>query len=121
VVPSAPVSPAMVPPAVAPAVQAVATPAATPAPVATPAAVTPAGKTRTLRFAPTLDAWIQVVDGQGKRYSKLVRAGSVELFAGEPPFRLVVGEAARVQLSYDGHRIDLTPFIGQKVARLTLE
>jgi hypothetical protein len=34
---------------------------------------------------------------------------------------LVVGEAARVRLSYDGHSIDLTPFIGQKVARLTLE
>lgn len=112
-----PVAPSPVaPPAVAP--QAAVPVLATPAP--TPAAA-PVGKGRTLRFAPSLDAWIQVVDGEGKRYSKLVRAGSTELFSGEPPFKLVVGEAAQVQLSYDGHRIDLTPFIGQKVARLTLE
>lgn len=116
-VPEVPVSPApataatMAPPAILP-------PAAVVAPAPAP---TPGGKARTLRFAPSLDSWIQVVDGQGKRYSKLVRAGSVELFAGEPPFKLVVGEAAQVKLSYDGHLIDLTPYIGQKVARLTLE
>jgi cytoskeleton protein RodZ len=41
--------------------------------------------------------------------------------SGIAPFRLVVGEAAQVRLTYDGRPIDLTPFIGQKVARLTLE
>lgn len=85
-----------------------------------PVAVKPAGA-HTLRFEPGQDAWIQVVDGNGNRFSKLVRAGSMESFTGEPPFRLVVGEAARVRMSYDGHVIDLAPFIGQKVARLTLE
>ncbi len=76
---------------------------------------------RSMRFEPAQDAWIQVVDAKGSRFSKLVRAGSSESFAGEPPFRLVVGEAALVKLTYNGHSIDLTPFIGQKVARLTLE
>jgi cytoskeleton protein RodZ len=76
---------------------------------------------RSMRFEPAQDAWIQVVDAKGSRFSKLVRAGSVESFSGEPPFRLVVGEAALVKLTYNGHGIDLTPFIGQKVARLTLE
>jgi len=76
---------------------------------------------QTLRFEPELDAWIQIVDGKGNRYSRLVHAGSVETFVGDPPFRLVVGEAAHVKLTYNGHRIDLKPFIGQKVARLTLE
>jgi cytoskeleton protein RodZ len=76
---------------------------------------------RSMRFEPTQDAWIQVVDSKGNRFSKLVRAGSAETFSGEPPFRLVVGEAALVKLTYNGHSIDLTPFIGQKVARLTLE
>ncbi|MDO9226676.1 MAG: DUF4115 domain-containing protein [Pseudomonadota bacterium] len=115
--PEVPVSPApataatMAPPAMLPLAAVV---APTPVPTA-------GGKVRTLRFAPSLDSWIQVVDGQGKRYSKLVRAGSVEMFAGEPPFKLVVGEAAQVKLNYDGHLIDLTPYIGQKVARLTLE
>jgi cytoskeleton protein RodZ len=74
-----------------------------------------------LRFAASQDAWIQVVDGQGRRFSKLVRAGGSDSISGVAPFRLVVGEAALVRLTYDGHPIDLTPFIGQKVARLTLE
>ncbi len=74
-----------------------------------------------LRFEAGHDAWIQVVDGKGRRFSKLVLAGTMETFKGDSPFRLVVGEAAQVRLSFDGHSIDLTPFIGQKVARLTLE
>jgi cytoskeleton protein RodZ len=74
-----------------------------------------------MQFQPAQDAWIQVVDAKGSRFSKLVRAGASESFSGEPPFRLVVGEAALVKLTYNGHSIDLTPFIGEKVARLTLE
>ena len=76
---------------------------------------------RGMRFEPVTDAWIQVVDAKGARFSKLVLAGTTEIFSGMPPFRLVVGEAALVKLTYNGHSIDLTPFIGQKVARLTLE
>lgn len=90
------------------------------APAAAVAADAPQGK-HNLRFEPGTDAWIQVVDAKGQHFSRLVRAGSVEVFAGETPFRLVVGEAAQVRLTFDGHKIDLTPFIGQKVARLTLE
>jgi cytoskeleton protein RodZ len=91
------------------------------APVAPVSAAAAKTGDHTLRFEPSQDAWIQVVDGKGQRFSKLVRSGGVETFSGEPPFRLVVGEAARVRMSYDGHVIDLSPFIGQKVARLTLE
>jgi len=76
---------------------------------------------RSMRFEPSQDAWIQVVDAKGNRFSRLVRAGTSESFSGEPPFRLVIGEAALVKLTYNGHSIDLAPFIGQKVARLTLE
>ncbi|MEW5771195.1 MAG: RodZ domain-containing protein [Pseudomonadota bacterium] len=94
-----------------------------PPPAATPEKTVdkPAAGRHTLNFTAAHDAWIQVVDGEGKRYSKLVRAGGSDSLSGVPPFRLVVGEAAQVQLSYDGRAIDLTPFIGQKVARLTLE
>jgi cytoskeleton protein RodZ len=80
-----------------------------------------AGNVHVLRFQPSQDAWIQVVDGEGKRFSKLIRAGDADSISGVAPFKLVVGEAAQVRLTYDGHPIDLTPFIGQKVARLTLE
>lgn len=126
--PVPPAKPAATPP-VAPSVASsvVSTPAGLPAPAVATAPVTektvPAKTAgpHSLRFEPAQDAWIQVVDGKGNRFSKLVRAGGAESFSGEPPFRLVVGEAARVRMSYDGHVIDLTPFIGQKVARLTLE
>lgn len=74
-----------------------------------------------MRFTTAEDAWIQVVDSKGMRYSKLVRAGSSEVVSGTPPFKLVVGNAANVNLVYNGHTIDLKPFIGEKVARLTLE
>lgn len=117
--PSAPTSPVPTPLASTP--PGLPAPAVATAPVVDrPAPSKPAGA-HSLRFEPALDAWIQVVDGKGNRFSKLVRAGTAESFSGEPPFRLVVGEAARVRMSYDGHVIDLTPFIGQKVARLTLE
>lgn len=113
------------PPSVAPA-PVVAPPALKPsAPEATAAPAKPENNAkpgaRSMRFEPAQDAWIQVVDGKGNRFSKLVRAGTAETFSGEPPFRLVVGEAALVKLTYNGHNIELTPYIGQKVARLTLE
>jgi len=96
-------------------------PPETPATSAVVSGIPPAGDKHVLRFEADHDAWIQVVDGKGRRFSKLVRTGGVDSFAGDPPFRLVVGEAARVRMSYNGHVIDLSPFIGQKVARLTLE
>ncbi len=74
-----------------------------------------------MRFEPSEDAWIQVVDAKGMRFSKLVRGGAVEVVSGTPPFRLVVGNAAKVNLTYNGHVIDLKPYIGEKVARLTLD
>lgn len=114
--PAKPATPAM-PPAEAPA-------ATAPAEVQTaakPKGTASGAETHVLRFMASQDAWIQVVDGEGRRFSRLIRAGGGDSITGVAPFRLVVGEAAEVRLSYDGHPIDLTPFIGQKVARLTLE
>lgn len=89
---------------------------------AEPAPVQPQSQGRvSMRFAPAEDSWIQVVDGKGMRFSKLVRGGSSEVVTGTPPFKLVVGNAATVSLVYNGHVIDLKPYIGEKVARLTLE
>jgi cytoskeleton protein RodZ len=84
-------------------------------------AQTPSQGLVSMRFAPAEDSWIQVVDGKGMRFSKLVRGGTSEVVSGTPPFRLVVGNAATVSLVYNGHVIDLKPYIGEKVARLTLE
>lgn len=96
------------PPAVAPAV---------PAPA--PASARPAHVVQLT--AEQTDAWIEVVAGDDKRYTRLLRVGEQLTLRGAPPFRLVVGNAATVRLSYDGRAIDLKPYTGDKVARLTLE
>ncbi|MFZ5484228.1 MAG: RodZ domain-containing protein [Pseudomonadota bacterium] len=67
------------------------------------------------------DAWIEVVSGDDKRYTRLLRVGEQLTLRGAAPFRLVVGNAATVRLTYDGRPIDLKPYTGDKVARLTLE
>jgi len=87
---------------------------------ATPAAK-PAGGASTLRFSATEDSWVQVVDGVGKSGSKLIGRGTDAVFSGTPPFRVVVGNAATVKMQYNDQAIDLRPFTGDKVARLTLE
>lgn len=100
------------------------TPPVAPAPAANAATQAAPAETQgrvSMRFAPAEDSWIQVVDAKGMRFSKLVRGGSSEVVSGTPPFRLVVGNAATVSLVYNGHVVDLKPYIGEKVARLTLE
>lgn len=119
--PLAPKAPAVPAPlAVAPAAN-----AAKPVPQA-PAVVAPTAEpvkpvdSHKLLFQPSEDSWVQVVDGGGQRFSKLIRAGSSEVLSGTPPFRMVIGNAANMRLSHDGKAIDLKPFIGEKVARLKL-
>lgn len=47
--------------------------------------------------------------------------GSRQTVAGKPPFQLVLGSAANVDLAYDGRPVDLKPHTRAEVARLTLE
>lgn len=109
-------------PAVAPAAAPVkpVPPAAPVAPVAPVApAASGAGK---LQFLAQTDAWIEVRDQAGQRLiAREVKAGEPVEVKGQPPFKLVVGNAAQVSLRYNGHPIDLSPYIGEKVARLNLE
>jgi cytoskeleton protein RodZ len=127
--PPQPVAGGALPPAPPPARVPTETPPAAPAPRAATApggsqsdpAQAPAQGQVSMRFAPAEDSWIQVVDSKGMRFSKLVRGGTIEVVSGTPPFRLVVGNAVTVSLVYNGHVIDLKPYIGEKVARLTLE
>jgi cytoskeleton protein RodZ len=117
-VPPAPSEPGA---AVVPAVPAL--PGANPAAAqATPPAVAPARPSHVVQLAAEqVDSWIEVVSADDKRYTRLLRTGEQMTLRGTPPFRLVVGNAATVRLSYDGRPIDLSPYIGDKVARLTLE
>lgn len=54
-------------------------------------------------------------------FSQLSQAGSQRDIEGQPPFVLVVGNAAHVTLQYKGKAIDLSKRSKDDVARLTLD
>jgi cytoskeleton protein RodZ len=67
------------------------------------------------------EAWLEVRDGTGRSLvSSLNPAGTERAVRGQPPFELVIGNAAHVKLTYDGKPVDLTPHIRGEVARFTL-
>ena len=68
------------------------------------------------------EAWLEVRDATGRSLvSSLNPAGIERAVRGQPPFELVVGNAAHVKLTYDGKPVDLTPHIRGEVARFTLK
>jgi len=68
------------------------------------------------------ESWTQVRDKDGKKiFSQLNAAGSEQIVVGEPPFTLVIGNAAHVSAAFNGVAVDLKPYIDVDVARLTLK
>lgn len=99
----------------------IAQPPVAPAATSAPAAA-PTGSVHVVQLvAERNDSWIQVVSGDDKRYSRLLRIGEQLTLRGAAPFRLVIGDADGVRLHYDSRAIDLKPYTGDKVARLNLE
>jgi cytoskeleton protein RodZ len=96
-------------------------PAPKPEPEAAAQPTLPAG-THRLVLRMEGEAWIEVRDGAGRSLvSSLNPAGSERTVRGQPPFQVVVGNAAGVTLTYDGKPVDLKPHIRGDVARLTLK
>ena len=75
-----------------------------------------------LRFSFKEDAWLEVEDSTGRLlFSQFNAAGSEQVLTGKPPFALVVGNAAHVELTYGNKAVELKPHIKVNVARLTLK
>jgi cytoskeleton protein RodZ len=88
-------------------------------PVPTPLAPAASG---TLKFSFAKPAWVEVRDRSGQIiFSQLSQADSQRDIEGQPPFTLVVGNAAHVALQYNGKSVDLSKRSKDDVARLTLE
>jgi len=68
------------------------------------------------------ESWVEVRDAADKIiFARTNRAGSVQEVQGEPPFKLVVGNAQDVSVEYKGKSVDLEPHTRVSVARLTLK
>jgi cytoskeleton protein RodZ len=75
-----------------------------------------------LQFMFDGDAWVEVKDKSGKViFYQLNSKGSQQSVRGNPPFSLVIGNAAHVRLTYNDKPVDLAPHIKVDVARLTIE
>lgn len=75
-----------------------------------------------LKFSFAKPSWVEVRDRSGQIvFSQLNQAGSQREIDGQPPFTLVVGNAANVTLQYKGKTVDLSRRSRDDVARLTLE
>ena len=75
-----------------------------------------------LSFSLRGESWIQVRDRDGVAlYTGTGAPGSTRVVQGQPPFSIVVGNAAMVSLEFNGQAVDLVPHTSQGgVARLTV-
>ena len=70
----------------------------------------------------TQPSWVRVLDRDGKEIFNMNKpSGTENVIEGNPPFKVEVGNAAGLELSYNGHPVDLAPHTKANVARLTLE
>jgi cytoskeleton protein RodZ len=97
------------------------------APVAQPAEAAPepaprAGGARRIVLRFERESWVEIRGRDGSvLLSQLNPAGSERAVSGEPPFRLVIGNAQHVRVTYDDQPVDLTPHVKVEVARFTLQ
>lgn len=105
------------------------------APASKPAAAQPAakpaagnavaaeqGERATVRMVFDQESWVEIKDRNGNTiFGQLSPAGSRRSVSGEPPFEVVVGNAAGVRLTYKDENVDLSAHTRVDVARLTLE
>lgn len=86
------------------------------------AAAAPAGNSK-LVFEAGTESWVTVQDSSGRQLlNKRLPRGVPTSVEGKPPFRLTVGNAAKVKMTRDGEPVDLAPHTRSGgVARLTLE
>jgi cytoskeleton protein RodZ len=97
-------------------------PEAKPAEPAVAAAKPAAGAIHRLMFRFEEDAWVEVIDAQGRHLiSSLNAAGTERSLRARPPLSVVIGNAQHVRVTYNDREIDLKPHTRVEVARFTLQ
>lgn len=80
------------------------------------------GERATLRMVFDQESWVEIKDRNGNTiFGQLNSAGSRRSVSGEPPFDVVVGNAAGVRLTYKDQNVDLSAHTQVDVARLKLD
>lgn len=75
-----------------------------------------------LEFEFAQQSWVEVRDRADQRLmAQLNPGGTRQSLSGQAPLSLVVGNASAVTITYNGKKVDLTPYTQVNVARLTLE
>lgn len=68
------------------------------------------------------ESWVEIKDASGRMlHRQLNPAGGSADIQGQPPFEVLIGNAAQTRMMYNGRPIDLKPFTAVTVARFTLE
>ncbi|MFN4237122.1 MAG: helix-turn-helix domain-containing protein [Vogesella sp.] len=84
-------------------------------------AAQPASDSKRLRLSASADSWVSVVDATGKRLVfGTIAAGSSQEVNGKPPFKLTIGNAPAMSLSYEGTPVDLKDKTRGSTAKLEL-
>ena len=87
-----------------------------------PPAETPAATTSVVHLDFGGESWVEIKDASGRMLMRQLNPpGSSVDIKGQPPFDMVVGNAAQVRMTYNNRPIDLSPFVDVSVARFTLE
>jgi cytoskeleton protein RodZ len=74
-----------------------------------------------LQFSFTEECWVEVKSAAGDNlYSNLNRAGATLMLEGRGPFRILLGYAPGVTLTYNGEPVTLAPHTRNNVATLVL-
>lgn len=75
-----------------------------------------------VRIVLTENSWIEVVDASGsKLFSRIARAGETLEIQGQAPFRLRIGNASAVQVSFKGQPVALADISRNNTARVELK
>lgn len=73
-----------------------------------------------IRFS--ADCWTDIRDASGRfRLQGVLAGGETRRLEGEPPYRVVLGNADAVEITIDGAAYDLAPHVRANVARFTLD
>lgn len=96
--------------------------AASPATASKNAAQAPPTASGTLHLSFNHDCWVSIYDGDGKRLMHgIVKAGTSRDLKGTPPYRIILGYASGVTMTFNGHPVDLKKHTnGNGIAHLTV-